>query len=260
MDFSEKLQELRKSKGMSQENLAGELGVSRQAVSKWESGQSLPESEKLIALSDFFGVSLDDLVRGAESRTEKTKKDAGTGQRAGWHYEYRSKRELLGIPLVHVNLGRAGFYRAKGIVAVGNIAVGVIAIGGAAVGLVSLGGIALGLFALAGLSLGLLIAIGGIAVGAAAVGGFAAGILSIGGFAVGKYSIGGFAAASEIAVGAYAKGHVAIGTAAKGTHAVLLPQHAGWNGIHSERALRLIREEYPRLWKPLMRLFTILLG
>ena len=48
MKFNEKLQKLRKEKGMSQEALADELGVSRQAVSKWENGQVYPETEKLI--------------------------------------------------------------------------------------------------------------------------------------------------------------------------------------------------------------------
>lgn len=67
MTFSEKLLKLRKGKGLSQEQLAEQLNVSRQAISKWESGASIPESEKLLALSDYFQVSLDDLLKeGAE--------------------------------------------------------------------------------------------------------------------------------------------------------------------------------------------------
>lgn len=67
MTFSEKLLKLRKGKGLSQEQLAEQLNVSRQAISKWESGSSIPESEKLLALSDYFQVSLDDLLKeGAE--------------------------------------------------------------------------------------------------------------------------------------------------------------------------------------------------
>ena len=50
--FSEKLLELRRQKGLSQEQLADRLGVTRQSVSKWESGAALPELGKLIALSD----------------------------------------------------------------------------------------------------------------------------------------------------------------------------------------------------------------
>lgn len=63
MNFSEKLQKLRKEKGLSQERLAEMLDVSRQAVSKWESGQTYPEIDKLIKLSDLFNVTLDELVR-----------------------------------------------------------------------------------------------------------------------------------------------------------------------------------------------------
>ncbi len=64
MNFSQNLYDLRKKKGLSQEQLAEALQVSRQAVSKWESGTAMPESEKLIAISDFFGVSLDLLLKG----------------------------------------------------------------------------------------------------------------------------------------------------------------------------------------------------
>jgi Predicted transcriptional regulators len=66
MNFSEKLQELRKNNGLSQEELAEKCNVSRQAVSKWESGQGYPELEKLIKLCDLFEVNLDYLVRGKE--------------------------------------------------------------------------------------------------------------------------------------------------------------------------------------------------
>lgn len=62
MKLSEKLQLLRKEKGLSQEKLAEILGVSRQAVSKWELGKSYPEMNKLIILRDYFGISMDDLV------------------------------------------------------------------------------------------------------------------------------------------------------------------------------------------------------
>jgi len=63
MKLSEKLYLLRKKKGLSQEQLAEELEVSRQAISKWESGASFPESEKLVAISTYFGVSVDYLIK-----------------------------------------------------------------------------------------------------------------------------------------------------------------------------------------------------
>ena len=68
--LSEKLYALRKKSGLSQEQLAERLGVSRQAISKWESGQSVPESEKLIAVSNYFGVSLDYLLKEDEANTD----------------------------------------------------------------------------------------------------------------------------------------------------------------------------------------------
>ena len=62
MEFNNKLYDLRKKKGLSQEELAGRLNVSRQTVSKWEVGESAPDMENLVALSELFGVSLDELV------------------------------------------------------------------------------------------------------------------------------------------------------------------------------------------------------
>lgn len=63
MTFSEKLLLLRKQKGLSQDQLAELLDVSRQSVSKWEAQQTLPEPNKLILISDLFGVSVDQLLR-----------------------------------------------------------------------------------------------------------------------------------------------------------------------------------------------------
>lgn len=62
MEFHEKLQELRKQRGMTQEELATALYVSRTAVSKWESGRGYPSIDSLKAISVFFGVSLDQLL------------------------------------------------------------------------------------------------------------------------------------------------------------------------------------------------------
>ncbi|MDE7445837.1 MAG: helix-turn-helix domain-containing protein [Lachnospiraceae bacterium] len=63
MDFSDKLLKLRTQCGYSQEVLAEKLNVSRQAVSKWELGTTLPETDKVIAISDFFNVSTDYLLK-----------------------------------------------------------------------------------------------------------------------------------------------------------------------------------------------------
>lgn len=63
MDFADKLLKLRTQYGYSQEALAEKLNVSRQAVSKWELGTTLPETDKVIAISDFFNVSTDYLLK-----------------------------------------------------------------------------------------------------------------------------------------------------------------------------------------------------
>jgi transcriptional regulator with XRE-family HTH domain len=73
MSFAEKIYALRTENGLSQEVLADRLAVSRQAVSKWESGSSIPETDKLIILSDMFGVSLDFLLKDEkEKKKEKS--------------------------------------------------------------------------------------------------------------------------------------------------------------------------------------------
>lgn len=71
MEFGNRLYELRKQKGLSQEELANRLDVTRQTVSKWEVGDSAPDMEKLIALGELFGISLDELVLGKVPVTTK---------------------------------------------------------------------------------------------------------------------------------------------------------------------------------------------
>lgn len=69
MEFSEKLQELRKQKGLTQEQLAQSLYVSRTAISKWESGRGYPNIESLKEISKFFSVTVDQLLSGEEVLT-----------------------------------------------------------------------------------------------------------------------------------------------------------------------------------------------
>lgn len=65
--LSDKIRELRRRSGLSQEELAERIDVSRQAVSKWELGAAVPTADKLVELADFFGVSLDYLMREGEA-------------------------------------------------------------------------------------------------------------------------------------------------------------------------------------------------
>ncbi len=70
MNIADRIQNLRKSKGISQEELADKVGVSRQAVSKWESEQSVPDLDKVIIMSDYFEVTTDYILRGIENKKQ----------------------------------------------------------------------------------------------------------------------------------------------------------------------------------------------
>ncbi len=73
MTFQEKLISLRKAKGLSQEELGAELHVSRQTISKWESGQSYPDFQRLVLLSDYFELTLDQLVKDVDVQEVRQK-------------------------------------------------------------------------------------------------------------------------------------------------------------------------------------------
>ena len=76
MNMADRIRYLRKTKGISQEELVGKIGVSRQAVSKWESEQSLPYLEKIITMSDYFGVTTDYILKGIEPVADKEQKSS----------------------------------------------------------------------------------------------------------------------------------------------------------------------------------------
>ena len=76
MDIADRIQNLRKSRGISQEELADKIRVSRQAVSKWESKQSTPDIEKIILLSDYFETTTDYLLKGIEPVGEAAERRA----------------------------------------------------------------------------------------------------------------------------------------------------------------------------------------
>ena len=218
MEFQQRLYELRKRSGLSQEGLAELLGVSRQAVQKWEAGTARPDLDNLVALARYFNVSLDYLVTGQEAKaaSDTTSATVVNNYYACFQYEYKSKRTLLGLPLVHIRFGSGGIGVARGILAIGNYAVGVFALGGFSLGLFSVGGLSLGLlFALGGWAVGSF-AVGGLAIGLIALGGAAAGLFAMGGGAFGRYAAGGSAIASQIAIGGSAHAPLAIGQTAEG--------------------------------------------
>ena len=104
MTFGEKMQALRQSAGMSQDALAERLDVSRQAVSRWERDETMPETDKVVVLADIFGVTTDYLLRpqaaeqpSAEEhppRSDPTQAQRDTISRLG--YLVKTKGYLLG--------------------------------------------------------------------------------------------------------------------------------------------------------------------
>lgn len=200
MTLGEKIFKLRTEQGLSQETFGEKLGVSRQSVSKWETNQSIPELDKIVAVSELFGVSTDYLLKETEvsCQTEKEEwfqdeklireESAANNRRA--HYEYRSKKMIGNPPLVHINVG-VGLYRAKGVIAVGAVAQGGLAIGFVAMGGLAVGLVSLGLFAFATLAFGLL-AFGSLAVGVISIGAFSFGIFFHGSDSIRTVRLRGF--------------------------------------------------------------------
>lgn len=81
MKFNEKIIQLRKEKGLSQEELGEKLNVARQTISKWELGETTPEMDKLVQLSEIFNISLDSLIKDKEEI--KTENNTNTQKLAG---------------------------------------------------------------------------------------------------------------------------------------------------------------------------------
>lgn len=246
MHIGENIAELRRREGWSQEQLADRLGVTRQSVSKWESGSATPELEKLTALADLFGVSLDHLVRGTEdTAAPELKKQVEELSRYVRGYVYDSPVRLWGLPLVSVRLSRHTFGPgtvARGIIAIGNVAVGVVAAGCFSIGILSVGAFALGALALGALCLGLV-----------SLGALSVGVLAFGSCAIGVYSCGVAAAGREIAVGLAAAGRTAVGEDASGSHVLL------WgDGLTRAQVESFLLAHHPRLWRPLPRLLSFL--
>ena len=255
MDLPDRLYRLRKERGLSQEELAHSLGVSRQAVQKWESGASRPDLDNLTALAQCLQVSLDYLILGKEDTPPQEESPAAYAPFWAWRYEYKSKATLFGLPLVHINVGHYGLYWARGVIAVGNLATGVLSLGGFSAGLLSAGGMSVGGLALGGLCAGLA-ALGGLAVGAlCAIGGLALSLgLAVGGGAVSAaWAIGGGAMAGQIAMGGAASAPIAIGEATTG--AVTFPKDT-WGPGTGQAIRAAIQAMFPHTPGFLVALFS----
>ncbi|MGI6161515.1 MAG: helix-turn-helix domain-containing protein [Christensenellales bacterium] len=129
MDIADRILGLRKAKGISQEELADMAGVSRQAVSKWESGQSTPDLEKIIIISEYFSVTTDYILKGIESvKTNEEKSNVLTSKIlyiastaflaiglfcafGGW-YENQSAESIWGSMIIQV-VGVVAYFIGK---------------------------------------------------------------------------------------------------------------------------------------------------
>ncbi len=263
MTLGEKIYRLRTEQGLSQESFGEKLGVSRQSVSKWETDQSVPELDKIVAISDFFGVSTDQLLKDTENiqttsataqessqnsfDLEDTSPESGLlrveyrpGRRP--RFEYKSEKMVGNLPLVHINLGIGG--RAKGVIAIGMIAQGWLALGLAAMGVLSIGIVSLGLLSLATFAFGL-ISLGSFSVGVISFGAVAVGIFSVGALTFGQFAFGASAHGAQMAIGDVASGKIALGySRATG----LYTQVSNRQPFNYEEACRAIDEHVSSNW------------
>ncbi|MET0979876.1 MAG: helix-turn-helix transcriptional regulator [Candidatus Saccharimonadales bacterium] len=82
MNIGKRIHEIRQQKNITQEQLASDLAISRQAVSKWEGGKAIPDIENLMYISNLYGVSLDELIKGDDKVGQKIIADASAKK---WH-------------------------------------------------------------------------------------------------------------------------------------------------------------------------------
>ena len=261
MTLGEKIYKLRTKQGMSQEAFGEMLGISRQSVSKWETDQSVPELDKIVAISEIFAVSTDYLLKDRPEASDaggeiSQEKDVNSSyarssrvivQRSSFQYEYKSKKTFMGLPIVHINIGFKPV-RAKGVIAIGNAAQGIIAIGIAGVGVITLAPVGVGLLlALGG------IAVGGVAFGSCAVGiitggAISVGIFSMGALAVGQFSFGALAIGQQVAIGDSAHGNIALGFS-EAFGSVYEEIQAADGSFNYQAMLNAIDANVPGYWK-----------
>ena len=207
MTLGNKISKLRKENNLTQEQLAETLGVSRQAISKWENDVTYPETDKLIRMSELFGCSLDYLINDVQ-KTENEQKENNFVFLKKVFRERKSKKMLWGMPLFHFGKN------AHGVVAIGLKARGVLSIGVLSKGILSFGFLSMGIFSFGLASLGLM-AFGTAALGILAFGCFCAGIFSAGAISLGIFSFGaicvGVISAGAVSVGDFSAGALAIG-------------------------------------------------
>lgn len=220
MTTGEKIAKLRKECNYTQEQLAELLGVSRQSVSKYESGVAFPETEKLIKLSEIFGCSVDYLLKnnsdmGNDSfSNEDSAKAEDNFFKKVWNFEVKSQKTVMGMPLFHLARNAKGFFavglKAKGVMPFGLLAIGAIPFGLLSIGLLPFGMLSIGLGAFGLFAIGL-VAAGSISAGILSFGAITVGIVSFGAVSVGEFALGALSIGHYFAYGDHAQAMFAFG-------------------------------------------------
>lgn len=271
MTLGRKLSKLRKENNYTQEQLASVLGVSRQAISKWESDITYPETDKLIRISDLFNCSLDYLLKDTDEQTNQTNtyssnvktSETGTTQSADFSFvriqERKSEKLILGMPLWHVGKNAHGFIavglKARGVIAIGLNARGILSLGLLSVGILSFGMLSVGLLALGMLAIGVL-AGGSLSIGIFATGAISLGLLSLGALSIGDLSVGAFAIGKYFAMGDSAQAMIAVGdSSATGSVLQKLGELSDEDIAAIKQSLDLIVPSYLSWAKEIVKLF-----
>ncbi len=214
MTLGDKLSKLRKDNNYTQEQLADVLGVSRQAISKWESDITYPETDKLIRISELFDCSLDYLLKDGVKADNKAQIDDAASLFRKRFREKKSEKMLLGMPLWHIGKNAKGFVavglNARGVIAVGLKAKGIISVGCLSIGVISFGTLSFGLLSIGTFALGILSA-GCFSIGVFATGAISLGIISLGAIAIGDFSVGALSIGKYFAMGDNARAMIALG-------------------------------------------------
>lgn len=252
MTFGEKLSLLRKENNYTQEQLAELLQVSRQSISKWESGLAYPETDRLIKIGKLFSCSMDYLLNDETTQRQPGPDHPEPSEASGFTItirqgnsirhvsikEKKSEKTILGMPLYHIGRNAHGFF------ALGLKAKGVFSLGLFSTGIFSFGVLSMGLFALGALALGG-IALGAIALGILAIGAICLGIISIGALSIGCFSWGALAIGKYLAIGDEARSLIAIGkTNASGT----LYSHLGALTAQEAQSIRQLLSSHVPGW------------
>ena len=260
MNTGEKIARLRKENNYTQEQLAALLGVSRQSVSKYESGVTYPETDKLIHLSELFGCTVDYLLKddvedpaactGTAENSDRKEAFPGNIISQWRNFEYKSEKQVFGMPLWHIGKN------AKGVIAVGIKAKGIVSVGFFSLGVVSFGFCSLGLLAFGLFALGLLSAgcfsLGGLAFGAIAVGIIACGAVAIGEFSLGALAIGHYFAMGDHAYGMFAFGDTKV-------DGEVFEQLGEVTELGKQMATKAMRQEIPKYYQWIVKIIEKIL-